>query len=180
MHLLIVRHAIAVPHGTPEVPEDERPLTPRGEKRFRAAAQGLARICNRPDVLLSSPLVRARQTADIAAEAWGDVEVREENALAGGSFEQIAAVVNKHADKKLVALFGHEPDVSTVVARLLGTSASERLTFKICMLSSLLPRSDLKRPRWTAFQQHRCYSGSPMRFNRSTNLGSPRRTLKSG
>jgi len=130
MHLLIVRHAIAVPHGTPEVPEDERPLTPRGEKRFRAAAQGLARICDRPDVLLSSPLVRARQTADIAAEAWGDVEVREENALAGGSFEQIAAVVNKHADQKLVALFGHEPDVSTVVARLLGTSASERLTFK--------------------------------------------------
>src|SRR6266850_5759996 len=77
MRLLIVRHAIAVPHGTPEVPEDERPLTPRGEKRFRAAARGLVRICRRPDVLLSSPLVRARQTADIAAEAWGEVEVRE-------------------------------------------------------------------------------------------------------
>jgi len=130
MNLLIVRHAIAVPHGTPEVPEDERPLTPRGEKRFRAAARGLARICRPPDVLLSSPLVRARQTADIAAEAWGDVEVREADALAGGSFEQIAAAVGKHADQKLVALFGHEPDVSTVVARLLGTSASERLTFK--------------------------------------------------
>jgi len=130
LRLLIVRHAIAVPHGTPEVPEDERPLTPRGEKRFRDAARGLVRICRRPDVLLSSPLVRARQTADIAAEAWGEVEVREEDALAGGSFEQIAAVVNKQADQKLVALFGHEPDVSTVVARLLGTSASERLTFK--------------------------------------------------
>jgi phosphohistidine phosphatase len=38
--------------------------------------------------------------------------------------------VGKHADQELVALFGHEPDVSTVVARLLGTSASERLTFK--------------------------------------------------
>jgi phosphohistidine phosphatase len=130
MHLLIVRHAIAVPHGTPEVPEDERPLTPRGKKRFRAAARGLARICPAPDVLLSSPLVRARQTADIAAEAWGDVEVSEAAALAGGSFEQIAAVVGKHADRKLVALFGHEPDVSSLVARLLGTSASERLTFK--------------------------------------------------
>src|SRR5258708_1628001 len=85
MHLLIVRHAIAVPHGTPEVPEDERPLTPRGEKRFRAAARGLARICRPPDVLLSSPLVRARQTADIAPEAWGDVKVSEADALAGGS-----------------------------------------------------------------------------------------------
>ena len=130
MRLLIVRHAIAVPHGTPEVPEDERPLTPRGEKRFRVAAKGLARICRRPDVLLSSPLVRARQTADIAAAAWGKVEVTEADALAGGSFERIATAVEKYADQKLVAIFGHEPDVSMVVARLLGTSASERLTFK--------------------------------------------------
>jgi phosphohistidine phosphatase len=130
MRLLIVRHAIAVPHGTPEIPEDERPLTPRGEKRFREAALGLARICRRPDVLLTSPLVRARQTADIAAEAWGQVKVREEAALAGGSFEKIAAALDKHASKKLVAIFGHEPDVSAVVARLLGTPDSERLTFK--------------------------------------------------
>ena len=121
MRLLVVRHAIAVPHGTPDVPEDQRPLTARGEKRFRGAARGLARICRRPDVLLSSPLVRARQTADIAAEAWGKVEVTEADALAGGSFEQIATAVEKYADQKLVAVFGHEPDVSSVVARLLGT-----------------------------------------------------------
>ena len=130
MRLLIVRHAIAVPHGTPDVPEEERPLTPRGEQRFREAARGLARICPRPDVLLTSPLVRARQTAEIAAEAWGQVKVRDEPALAGGSFEKIAGAVEKHAGKKLVAIFGHEPDVSGIVARLLGTSASERLTFK--------------------------------------------------
>lgn len=130
MRLLVVRHAIAVPHGTPDVPEDQRPLTARGEKRFRVAARGLARICRRPDVLLSSPLVRARQTADIAAEAWEKVEVTEADALAGGSFEQIATAVEKYADQKLVAIFGHEPDVSTVVARLLGSSDSERVTFK--------------------------------------------------
>jgi phosphohistidine phosphatase len=130
MRLLIVRHAIAVPHGTPAVPEDLRPLTPRGEKRFRVAARGLARICARPDVLLTSPLVRARQTADIAAEAWGKIEPREESALAGGSFEQIAAVVDKLKSEELVALFGHEPDVSGLVARLLGAEDSERLTFR--------------------------------------------------
>ncbi len=130
MRLLIIRHAIAVPHGTPDVPEDARPLTPRGEKRFREAARGLARICRRPDLLLTSPLVRARQTAQIAAEAWGKIEPKEEKALAGGSFEQIAAVVDKHGSKGVVAIVGHEPDVSSLVARLLGTSASERLTFK--------------------------------------------------
>jgi phosphohistidine phosphatase len=130
MRLLIVRHAIAVPHGTPEIPEDARPLTPRGKRRFRDAARGLARICGRPDVLLSSPLVRARQTADIAADAWGKVKVKEEPVLAGGSFEKIASVLDTHTGKKLVAIFGHEPDVSIVLARLLGTTASERLTFK--------------------------------------------------
>jgi phosphohistidine phosphatase len=130
MRLLIIRHAIAVPHGTPGVPEDERPLTPRGEKRFREAARGLARICRRPDLLLTSPLVRARQTADIAAEAWGRIEPQEEDALAGGSFEQIAAALDKHTKKRLVAVVGHEPDVSSLLGRLLGTSASERLTFK--------------------------------------------------
>src|SRR5438477_9582907 len=130
MRVLIVRHGIAVPHGTPKVPEDERPLTRRGVERFRSAARGLARICRRPDVLLTSPLVRARQTADLAAEAWGKVEPVEEPALAGGRFEQIAAAVDAHADQRLVALFGHEPDVSSVVARLLGSSASDRFTFK--------------------------------------------------
>jgi phosphohistidine phosphatase len=130
MRLLIIRHAIAVPHGTPDVPEDQRPLTPRGEKRFRAAAAGLARICRRPDLILTSPLVRARQTADIAAAAWGRIEPQEEEALAGGSFEQIAAVVDKLAKKRLVAVVGHEPDVSSLLAGVLGTSASERLTFK--------------------------------------------------
>jgi len=130
MRLLIVRHGIAVPHGTPEVPEDERPLTKRGVKRFRAAARGLARLCRRPDALLTSPLVRARQTADIAAEAWGKVEPVDERALAGGTFEQIASAVEAHGDAKLIALFGHEPDVSSLVARLVGSNASDRLTFK--------------------------------------------------
>jgi phosphohistidine phosphatase len=130
MRLVIIRHAIAVPHGTPDVPEDKRPLTPRGEKRFRSAARGLARLCRRPDLLLTSPLVRARQTADLAAEAWGRIEPEEEEALAGGSFERIAAALDKHAKKKMVAVVGHEPDVSALLARILGTSASERLTFK--------------------------------------------------
>jgi len=130
MRLLIVRHGIAVAHGTPKVPEDERPLTSRGIERFRAAARGLARICRRPDVLLTSPLVRARQTADIAAKAWGKIEPVEERALAGGTFDQMAAAVDKYGDQRLVALFGHEPDVSGLVARLVGSSSSERFTFK--------------------------------------------------
>ena len=130
MRLLIIRHAIAVPHGTPDVPEDERPLTKRGQRRFSVAAQGLARICRRPDALLTSPLPRARQTAEIAAAAWGGIKPKDVEALAGGGFEQIAAAVDAHGGKGLVAIVGHEPDLSGLLARLLASSAAERLTFK--------------------------------------------------
>ena len=44
MRLIIIRHAIAVPRGTPDIPDDERPLTRRGERRFIDAARGLARL----------------------------------------------------------------------------------------------------------------------------------------
>ena len=53
MKLLLVRHAVAVPSGTAGVPDDERPLTPKGKAKFTVAAKGLARIAHRPDVLLT-------------------------------------------------------------------------------------------------------------------------------
>ena len=74
MKLLIIRHAIAVSRNSADLPDDERPLTGRGRRRFRKAADGLARIVDRPDVLLTSPLRRAVQTAEIAAKAWGRIE----------------------------------------------------------------------------------------------------------
>jgi phosphohistidine phosphatase len=130
MRLLIIRHATAVPRGTPDMPDDERPLTRKGERRFRRAAEGLARLVKRPDTLLSSPLPRARRTAEIAAEAWGNVEVQEEHALAGGSYDEIATALSRFPAESTVAIVGHEPDLSSLLGRLLGTSHGEWLTFK--------------------------------------------------
>lgn len=130
MRLLIIRHAIAVPRGTPDIPDDERPLTPRGVRRFRSAAAGLARMMKRPDALLTSPLPRARQTAELAARAWGKLKVTETPALAGGTFEELTAVLDKFPPEATVAIVGHEPDLSDLLARLLGTTHAERLTFK--------------------------------------------------
>src|SRR5512145_3028365 len=96
MQVLIIRHAIAVPRGTPDIPDDERPLTKRGRQRFRSAARGLARLVKRPDFVLSSPLPRAKETAEIAAREWGKrVEVIEEAALAGGSVEEISTMLGR-------------------------------------------------------------------------------------
>jgi phosphohistidine phosphatase len=130
MQLLIIRHAIAVPRGTPGIPDPDRPLAPEGEKRFREAARGLARLVERPNALLTSPWRRAKQTAAIAAEAWGRLEPEETAALAGGSFEDQAAALDRYPGDATVAVVGHEPYVSDLLARLLGTRHEDRVEFK--------------------------------------------------
>jgi phosphohistidine phosphatase len=130
VRVLIVRHAIAVERGTPGTPDDERPLTAEGERRFRKAAKGLSRILRRPDLVLTSPLPRARRTAEIAARAWGSPEVHDDAALAGGDFEAMASLIDSHRDKRLIALVGHEPRLSELLACLLGSPHGERLEFR--------------------------------------------------
>lgn len=130
MQLLIIRHAIAVPRGTPGIPDEDRPLTPEGEQKFREAAEGLAKLVDRPDALLTSPWRRAKQTAAIAAAAWGRLEPEETAALASGSFEEQAAVLDRYPRDATVAVVGHEPWVSELLARLLGTRHDARLEFK--------------------------------------------------
>ena len=130
MKLLLVRHAAAVPSGTPGIPDDERPLTPEGASKFRVAAKGLARIARRPDVLLTSPLPRARATAEIVARAFKRVEPTIEPALARKSLDGIVAALGSRAADGTVAIVGHEPMLSALLARLLGAAHGERLAFK--------------------------------------------------
>lgn len=130
MQLLIIRHAIAVPRGTPGIPDEDRPLTPEGEQKFREAAEGLVKLVDRPDALLTSPWLRARQTAAIAAAAWGRLAPEETAALASGSFEDQAAVLDEYPGDATVAVVGHEPWLSELLARLLGTRHDARLEFK--------------------------------------------------
>ncbi|MGE0452389.1 MAG: histidine phosphatase family protein [Vicinamibacteria bacterium] len=130
MKLLLVRHASAVEAGTPGIADEARPLTPEGIRRFEEAARGLARVCPAPDVLLTSPLLRARQTAEIAAAAWGGPPVRLEPSLASGDFDAFAQALAGLGDAELVAAFGHEPTLSGWLARLLGSRAGERFAFK--------------------------------------------------
>jgi phosphohistidine phosphatase len=128
--LLLVRHAAAVRRGTPGVADDERPLTPKGKAKFTAAAKGLARIAKRPDVLLTSPLPRARSTAEIAARAFKRIEPALEPALAQENLDVIVAALGSHGDDAMVAIVGHEPTLSNLLARLLGAAQGERLAFK--------------------------------------------------
>jgi phosphohistidine phosphatase len=130
MKLLLVRHAAAVPRGTPGVTDEERPLTAKGKAEFRAAARGLVRIADRPDVLLTSPLPRARMTAEIAASAFKRIELRIEPALAGESVDGIVVALKTYPVGATVAVVGHEPALSALTARLLGVSKHDGLAFE--------------------------------------------------
>ena len=130
MRLVIIRHAIAVPQGTPGVADDQRPLTPEGEKKFVRAARGLVRITDLPRGVLTSPLPRARRTAEIAAAAWKGVSVTNVPALVDGDLEALEQALVGYPDDSTLALVGHEPNVSALLAHVLGTPAEDRLAFK--------------------------------------------------
>lgn len=129
MKLLLLRHAIAVPSGTPDVEDDARPLTPKGRKKFEKAAAGLARILDAPEAILTSPLPRARETAEIAAEAWGDVTPVDDPRLASDHPESVLPDLAAHSEDALIVLVGHEPHISSLLGRLIG-GAGDRMPFK--------------------------------------------------
>jgi phosphohistidine phosphatase len=128
--LIIIRHAIAVARGTPDVPDDERPLTENGKRRFEEVARGLAQICGCPDVLLTSPLPRAAATAEIAAKAWGRISPTSEPVLARGNPDEIIMVLSRYASDQRIAMVGHEPMLSALLARLLGSRTGDRFTLR--------------------------------------------------
>src|SRR5215469_7239609 len=130
MRLLIIRHAAAVPHGTPGIADDDRPLTAKGKAKFRVAARGLARIVARPDVLLTSPLPRASATADLAARAFKRIEPRVEPALAHGGVDAILTALHQQPRDATIAIVGHEPVLGALVGRLLGAPDDGQFPFK--------------------------------------------------
>jgi phosphohistidine phosphatase len=71
MEVYMLRHGDAVPRGTPGYPNDDRPLTEGGVKKLTEAAKAIPGLAGSLDVIVSSPLIRALDTAKIAAEAAG-------------------------------------------------------------------------------------------------------------
>jgi phosphohistidine phosphatase len=131
MNVLLIRHAPAVRTGTGGVRDHDRPLTRRGRQRFRLAARGLARIAGRPDILLTSPLVRARDTALIAAAAFKRLAPRIEPALGHDDVDLLVTALKKYRSDATVALVGHEPTLSGLLAHLLGMhQGDDRFAFK--------------------------------------------------
>jgi phosphohistidine phosphatase len=118
MQLYFLRHGEADwPHWTR--PDDERPLTDFGKKEVRQVAKFLNRLKAKPDLVVTSPLPRALQTAEIAAEQL-KTKLRQDEALEPGfGISELSTVLTRHRSKVLM-LVGHEPDFSSVISAMTG------------------------------------------------------------
>jgi phosphohistidine phosphatase len=151
MLLYLMRHGIAIDREDPECPPDpERFLTKKGIEKTRAVALGLRALGLKPDAMLTSPFVRAVQTAEITAAALGSAKdrIRHTEALIFGHkpaelFRELARVRGKE-----VMCFGHAPHLDEVIAFALGcrspiTSLKKAGVACLELESSAAPRGTL-------------------------------------
>jgi len=125
MQLYIVRHGIAIDREDPKCPPDpERFLTEEGTEKTKQVAQGVAEIASLPDLMISSPYVRAFQTAELFAKAleYPKDKIRKSDFLLPGAESlQLFRELSKDKDNSVVFLFGHAPHLDDLIATALGS-----------------------------------------------------------
>lgn len=142
MDLYIIRHAIAVDHGAPGYEDDsQRPLTDKGRKKMHQIAKGLRSLGVEFDLILSSPYVRARETAEILAAVFKMKKkvAFSDNLIPLGEPELLIAEINEKDSVKSLALVGHEPHLSTFIGVLTTENKVLEITLKkggVCYLSA--------------------------------------------
>lgn len=142
MDIYIIRHAIAVDEGTPGYEDDsQRPLTDKGRKKMRQIARGLRALGVEFDLILSSPYVRARETAEIVADVFKMKKKLDftDNLIPMGEPDLLIAELNEKDSVQSIALVGHEPHLSTLVGLLTTEGKQLDVTLKkggVCLLSA--------------------------------------------
>ena len=122
MRLLFLRHGLAESRETWTAADDGRPLTAEGRSAMAREAATMARLGLAPDVIVSSPLARAHETAQIAAEGMGIADrLHDDERLAPGfGPAELAAILDEHPDVETLMFVGHEPDFSLTIGSLVG------------------------------------------------------------
>ena len=130
LELYLVRHGVAAERGKEWPDDSKRPLTADGIARLRRSAKGLNAIDVTFDQIVTSPLVRARQTADVLSEELkGKPPIATADALApAGSSAAVMQELARHVRNARVALVGHEPNLGELAAQFIG--ARTPLEFK--------------------------------------------------
>jgi len=151
MKLYILRHGIAVERGDASYAKDsDRPLTPKGERKLWKIAKAIEALGLKFDLILSSPYTRARQTAEIVAEALNARKKLEftDNLTPAGSFKKLVDFIKDlSSSPKSILLVGHEPYLSQFISLLVGGDQGLSIALKkggLCKLSS----QSLKAGHW--------------------------------
>jgi phosphohistidine phosphatase len=128
MQLLVIRHAIAMDreeHAKSGRPDSDRPLTDTGRRRMRKNARGLQRISPLPDLIATSPWLRAADTARVIAETLGVERMEPVDVMLPDHHPRdLAAWLNERRDLATIAVVGHEPHLGEVVTWLMGGDGS--------------------------------------------------------
>jgi phosphohistidine phosphatase len=124
MRLYLVRHGIAEDHHP--LSDAQRALTPRGRLKMAEAAKGLIKIKVRPDLILTSPLRRAMETASILADGLGGIRIEQLRELGQGPYQpaDIVEAIRPYNELKEIALVGHQPGLGELAAFMLTGSGS--------------------------------------------------------
>ncbi len=152
LEVYLIRHGIAAERGKDWPDDSKRPLTSEGLLSLRKEARALNKLDVSFDQIISSPLVRTRQTADVFSEELkGRPPIVFSDALApAGTPAAVMQELAKHARKGKLALVGHEPNLGELAAELIGARAP--LEFKkggICRIDfDVLPPKGTGRLRW--------------------------------
>ncbi len=119
MVLYIVRHGISVARGTNGILEEERPLTGEGMAKMNRGARGLRALDVRPDFILASPLIRARQTAEILQSVLGEgIPLETIDGLASGNLEEVYKAIQQRAKLNSIMLVGHQPSLGDIAGEI--------------------------------------------------------------
>ena len=137
MQLYLLRHGVADWPDWDAARDDERPLTDAGIVKMKAEAETIERLELDLKALLTSPLARARQTAESVGERL-DLRPIEEPALAPGfNVKRLQEVLKRYPDATAIMIVGHEPDFSRTIAQLIGGG-------RVAMKKGGLARVDLE------------------------------------
>lgn len=140
MNLYIIRHAIAA-EETSSGDDSQRPLTDKGSKKMRQIAKGLRALGSEFDLVLASPYLRAKETAEILSDVFKMKKgvAFSDNLIPTADPAQLIAEINEKYSVDSLAIVGHEPNLTTLISLLVAQGTPVDMTLKkggICRLST--------------------------------------------